>query len=139
MFTKKKYDYTNILTLTNEAGLVSDSTLRAEVPRQTKLLDSVGSLPYFYFRRAVSYFQLRNYDHALTDLNATLAADSGYIAAWFSRANARYELIQIINSREDYQQQDLIILQHLGIGPEGHIFRHAIYTTKVAVICETDT
>jgi tetratricopeptide (TPR) repeat protein len=105
---KKEHYYTNILTLTNEAGLVSDSALRAEVTHQTKLIDSVGSLPYYHFRRAVSFFQLRNYDHALTDLSATLSADSGYIAAWFSRANARYELIQLINAQEEYPQ-DLIM------------------------------
>ena len=34
-----------------------------------------------------------------------MAADSSNISAWFSRANARYELIQQINSQEDEQQE----------------------------------
>jgi tetratricopeptide (TPR) repeat protein len=105
---KKEHYYTNILTLTNETGLINDSLLRAEVTRQTQCIDSSGATPELYFRRAISYFQLRMYDHALEDLNHVVAIDSGYIAAWFSRANARYELIQVINSREDYQQ-DLIM------------------------------
>jgi tetratricopeptide (TPR) repeat protein len=78
--------------------------LRSEVNRQTRLLDSAGFSTEASFRRAASFIHLRNYDRALGDLNAVVAADSGDIAAWFSRAGARYELIQVINQQEDYQQ-----------------------------------
>ncbi|MCX6269392.1 MAG: tetratricopeptide repeat protein [Bacteroidetes bacterium] len=105
---KKEHYFTNILTLTNETGLISDSLLRIELHRQTLLIDSAGTNPDFHFRRAISYFQMRNYDRALADLNAALGADSGYITAWFSRAGARYELIQILNSQEDYQQEIIL-------------------------------
>ena len=37
------------------------------------------------------------------------------------------------------EQQDLIVLQHFGIWPEGHIFRHAIYTAQITVICQADS
>ena len=100
---KKDNYFANILSFTNQSGLVSDSLLRAEAMRQTRLIDSAGPSPVTCFKRAISQYLLRNYDRAVTDLNATLAADSGFIAAWFSRANARYELIQLINVKDDYQ------------------------------------
>ena len=102
---KKAQYFTNILTLTNETGVIGDSLLRAEVNRQTHLIDSAGPLPGYTFRRGASYIQLRNYERALADLNATLGADPAYIAAWFSRANARYELIQLINSQDSAHQK----------------------------------
>ena len=101
---KKEHYFTNILTLTNETGLVSDSLLRVQLNRQTHLIDSSGTDQDLHFRRSIIYFQLRNYDRAISDLNATLGADSTNIAAWFSRANARYDLIQQINLQDDYQQ-----------------------------------
>jgi tetratricopeptide (TPR) repeat protein len=102
---KKAHYFTNILTLTNETGLIRDSIVRVEYNLQSHLLDSAGPNPDSYFRRAIACYQLRNYNQALSDLNATLGADSAYIAAWFSRAGARFELIQLINAQEDYQQE----------------------------------
>ena len=102
---KKDHYFTNILSFTNQSGLVSDSLLRVEVERQTHLIDSAGPNPGSFFKRAISLYLLRKYDHAITDFNATLAADSGFIAAWFGRANARYELIQLINEQDDYQHE----------------------------------
>jgi tetratricopeptide (TPR) repeat protein len=101
----KKHYFANILTLSNEAGLIGDSTLLMEVNRQTHMIDSLGAVPEHLFRRAVSYYHLRQYELALSDLNAVIAADSGYVAAWFIRASARYELIQLINAQDDYQQE----------------------------------
>ena len=41
----------------------------------------------------------------MVDFNTTLVADSCFIAAWFGRANTRYELIQTINMQDDYQHE----------------------------------
>ena len=133
---KKEHYFTNILTLTNESGLIRDSLLRYELSRQTRLIDSAGSNPDFHFRRAISYFQLHNYELAMTDLNAVLAADSGYIAAWFSLANARYELIQVINSQDDFQQE--LIMGKTAPKPQQPNLSASLEHTYSAVIHELD-
>jgi tetratricopeptide (TPR) repeat protein len=133
---KKEHYYSNILTLTNEAGLISDSLLRVEVNRQTQLIDSAGPNTGYCFRRAIAYFQLRNYDRALSDLNSTIDADSAYIAALFSRANARYELIQLINLQDDYQQE--IILGKVAPKPPAPALSPTLEHTYEAVIHDYD-
>lgn len=133
---KKEHYFTNILSLTNEPGLISDSLLRAEVNRMTKCLDSACSAPELLFRRAVSYFQMHSYDHALDDLHACLAADPAYIAALFIRANVRYELIQLINLQEDYQQE--LIMGKAAPKPRNPVLSDNLEHTYEAVIRDLD-
>ena len=132
----REHYFTTILTLTNESGLISDSLLRVEVNQQSRHLDSAAANPDFHFRRAVSYFQLRNYELALGDLNATLGADSGYISAWFSRAGARYELIQLINLQDDYQQE--IIMGKVAPKPQNPNLSATLEHTYEAVMRDID-
>ncbi len=102
---KKKHYFTTVVTFANQSGLIGDSLLRAETEHQTKLLDSLGPNPDSYFKRGVSLSLMRNYSPAMVDFTAALASDSTYTAAWLSRANARYELIQVINMQDDYQHE----------------------------------
>jgi tetratricopeptide (TPR) repeat protein len=129
---KKENFFTSILTLTNEPGLISDSLLLTEVNHQSHLIDSAGPSPDCYFRRAISYLHLRDYDHALGDFNAVLAVDSGYIAAWFSRANTRYEMIQLINAQDDYQQE--LIMSKTAPKPQNQNLTATLEHTYEAVI-----
>jgi tetratricopeptide (TPR) repeat protein len=133
---KKQHYYNNILTLTNEEGVIGDSLLRAETARQTRLIDSLGPNSDRCFRRAVSWYYLRNYDHALTDLNTALSLDSTSIAARFTRACVRFELILQIASREEQQQE--IVLQRSAPKPQPPALPDTIEHTYGAVISDLD-
>jgi tetratricopeptide (TPR) repeat protein len=134
---KKDHYFTNILTFTNQPGLIGDSLLRAAAVQQTRLIDSLGPNPDSYFKRAISFALLRNYTPALEDFTETLASDSCYAAAWFSRANARYELIQLINMQDDYQHE--ITIGRLGQKPQAQPLSASLEHTYEAVIRDYDS
>jgi tetratricopeptide (TPR) repeat protein len=102
---QKKHYHTTILTLTNHAGLISDSVYRMELLTNTFQIDSLVPDPQSYLRRGVAFAALRRYDLAIRDFDASLQLDSGYVLDYFSRANVRFELIQLINDLNDYQHQ----------------------------------
>jgi len=133
---KKEHYFTNILSFTNQAGVIGDSLLLAETERQTRVIDSAGPTPDSYFRRAVSRSLLRNYGASLDDFNATLMADSTYIAAWFCRANARYELIQVIKMQEESQYE--ITIGTLPQKPQAPALSATLEHTYEAVIHDYD-
>ena len=133
---KKDHYFTNILTLTNETGLISDSLLRSELNCLTHMPDSIGLTPDLLLQRAISWFQLRNYESALTDFNETIDLDPGNISALFSRANARYELIQLINSQEEHQQD--LIMGKMASKPQNQNLTATLEHTYEAVIRDID-
>ena len=63
-------------------------------------MDSVSDIPLSYFRRAVSYAALQNYNNAFNDYDSALLLDSNFVLVYFSRANSRYDLIQFIQSMD---------------------------------------
>ena len=102
---KKKYYPTNILSLTNQNGVIADSTLAREIREQTHIIESQPGNSEALYKRAVTWIQSHSYDNALADLNAALKNDSGNAAAWFSRAGVRYELIQHLSVQEDLTRE----------------------------------
>jgi tetratricopeptide (TPR) repeat protein len=133
---KKEHYFTNILAFTNQTGVVGDSLLLAEADRQSRVLDSAGPNPDSFFRRAISLSLLRNYPTAIEDFNSTLITDSSHIAAWFCRANARYELIQLINMQDDYQYE--ITIGKLAQKPQAPALSANLEHTYEAVIRDYD-
>jgi len=102
---KKTHYPANILSLTNQSGVISDSVLLKEIDDQTHMIDSAGNSSGPLYKRAVTWIQLRNFDNALHDLNSLLASDSGNVTALFSRAGTRYEIIQQLAIQEDLQRE----------------------------------
>jgi tetratricopeptide (TPR) repeat protein len=58
-----------------------------------------------WFRRALSYAALKNYNNAFSDYDSALMRDSNLILVYFSRANSRYDLIQFIQSLDNKEDQ----------------------------------
>ena len=133
---QKEHYFTNILTLTNVTGLIPDSLLRLEMVLQTHLIDSAGSKSESHFRRGIVYFQEHNHERAIEEFNRALEADSGCIDALFSRAMARYELIQVINSKEDNQQE--MIMGKVAAKPQSPNISSTLEHTYSAVIQDLD-
>jgi hypothetical protein len=55
---------------------------------------------------------------------------------WLPAGQANF--IKAQRGEQLHQLKNLIILHKLRIWPEGHIFWHAVYTAKIAVIRQTD-
>ncbi|MDP4282621.1 MAG: tetratricopeptide repeat protein, partial [Bacteroidota bacterium] len=103
-YGKKNYPQ-HIITLTRDPAVITDSLCRSEIGYLTRQIDSVAGLPDNYFRRAASYSGIKKYNLAFADFDTCLRKDSCFILAFFSRAIARYDLIQLINSLNDYQPE----------------------------------
>jgi tetratricopeptide (TPR) repeat protein len=102
---KKKYYYMHIVVFTNISGLMSDSLSDKEIERQSRRIDSTGGNPGSYYERAIAFASTRNFNRALNDFDTTLKFDSTFLLAYFSRANARYELMQVIQAQEEMKNE----------------------------------
>jgi len=96
----KEHYYTSIISLANIPSLVSDSARRANVVRQSVLLDSVSRNPESYLIRAVSYVGLEEFEKAIADCDSALQLDPEFGLLYFTRGNARYGMYQ-------YRQKEL--------------------------------
>jgi tetratricopeptide (TPR) repeat protein len=76
-----------------------------EIELQSRLIDSASSNPMAYYKRAISYASLKNFNNAFSDYDSALSVDSSFILVYFSRANSRYDLIQFIQSLDNNEDQ----------------------------------
>jgi tetratricopeptide (TPR) repeat protein len=97
--------HTNIISLTRHPGLVKDSVWRKEIRSQTRHIDSVPSDAAAHYRRALAYTALRNFNSAFADYDTVLQLNPKFTMAYFSRAGARYELIQLLRSQDDSRRE----------------------------------
>jgi tetratricopeptide (TPR) repeat protein len=119
VYQKSNYPVT-ILWLTNETGLISDSTLRREIEMQSHRIDSAGPVPDAFYRRAVTWYHLRRYDQSYRDLNTVLGADSSSITGWFCRAGAGYEkMMQMAELEEQRQEVTISTMPPRSVDEEG--------------------
>jgi tetratricopeptide (TPR) repeat protein len=94
----KEHYHTNILGFTTHDELFTDSLCRKGITRQTRLIDSVSSTADLYLKRATYYSALNLFNEAFRDLDSALKMDSGYVLAYFIRANTRFGLIRLMHS-----------------------------------------
>lgn len=102
---QKPHYYQNLVMLTNHEELIHDSLAGKEIMLLTKQIDSTSGSPDLFYRRAVLCAGIRNYDQAFLDYDAALRLDSNFILVYFDRAFSRFELIHLIQSQENYQEQ----------------------------------
>ena len=101
----KGHYFTGILSLTIHPYLISDSLCNKQLEQQTKRINSGVELSDAYLQRAVAYSGLRKYNDAFTDYNASEELDTLYALPYFCRGITRYDLIQLINTLDNYDQQ----------------------------------
>jgi len=101
----KEHYHTNIHGFTTHEELFTDSLCRKGIARQTLLIDSVSNKTDLYIKRASYYSALNLYNEAFRDLDTALRMDSGYVLAYFIRANTRYGLIRLMHSLDTTQNQ----------------------------------
>jgi len=130
----KGHYFTGILALTIHAYLISDSLGNKQLEQQTKRINSGVELSDAYLQRAVAYTGLRKYNEAFLDYGASEELDTSYALPYFCRAVTRYDLIQLINSLDNYEQQ-------VTIGKPNPKAREQYTTTELehtydAVVCD---
>ena len=101
----KGHYFTGILSLTIHPYLISDSLCNKQLEQQTKRINSGVELSDAYLQRAVAYSGLRKNNDAFTDYNASEELDTLYALPYFCRGITRYDLIQLINTLDNYDQQ----------------------------------
>ena len=110
----------NIIRLTRFPELITDSLCNSEIECETFMIDSVEKRPEYYFRRAVAYSGIKKYNPAFADYDSCLVSDPYFILSYFSRATTRYDLIQLINSLNDYQTEITINMNKGEIWEQSH-------------------
>jgi len=111
----KPYYPSHIISLTNKTGLASDSLYLWQIETESCRLESGRDTLDALFKRAIAYSNLQKYNQALTDYDSILKIDSMYVLAWFSRAVNRYQLIRLLCSLNDYQDQITIGRSNSGL------------------------
>jgi tetratricopeptide (TPR) repeat protein len=106
---KKDHYYKNIICLSNHEGLVTDSLCNAIIETQSAHIDSASGYPDSYWKRALAYTGLNNYNEAFKDYTRCLELDSNLVLAWFSRAGTRFGIVQRIQVQEGHQEDPVII------------------------------
>ena len=105
---KQDHFYTNLVILTNHADLITDSLSRYNIKIQTHKIDSLKVTPDLFLVRGISYAAIKNFNNAFSDYDTSLIMDNNYVLAYFCRANSRYELILLIQSLDNYDNQVMI-------------------------------
>lgn len=94
----KEHYHTNLQGFTTHDELFTDSLCRKGIARQTLLIDSGSNQADPYLKRASYFAALNMYNQAFRDIDSVLKKDSGFVLAYFIRANARYGLIRLMHS-----------------------------------------
>ncbi|MCX6280898.1 MAG: tetratricopeptide repeat protein [Bacteroidetes bacterium] len=133
----KDHYVTGILSLTIHKELISDSLCNKQLEMQTKRINSGAELSDAYLQRAVAFCGLRKYNEAFADLEISGELDSNYSLPYFTRAITRYDLIQLINTLDNYDQQITTI------GKSNTKTREQYTTTELehtydAVVCDLE-
>jgi tetratricopeptide (TPR) repeat protein len=134
---QKSHYFTGVLSLTSKTSLITDSLCNKEVEVQTSRIDSGAELADAYVKRAVAYSGIKRYNEAFTDYSAAEELDTSYALVYFCRAVSRYDLIQLINSLDDYDHS-------ISIGKSNAKVREQITTTELAhtydaVVCDFES
>jgi tetratricopeptide (TPR) repeat protein len=134
---QKGHYFTGVLSLTGKTFLITDSLCNAQVEVQTARVNSGAELADAYVKRAVAYSGIKRYNEAFVDYSAAEELDTSYALVYFCRAVSRYDLIQLINSLDDYDHQ-------ITIGKRNQKVRDQITTTELehtydAVVCDFES
>ena len=105
----KGHYYTGILSLTIHPFLISDSLCNKQLEQQNVKVNTGAELADAYLQRAVAYSGIRKYNDAFADYAASEELDSLYALPYFCRAITRYDLIQLISTLDNYDQQITIV------------------------------
>ncbi|MEI6455945.1 MAG: tetratricopeptide repeat protein [bacterium] len=95
----------NLLMFSNRNELIHDSLSGRENEARILRMDSIASTPDSYNKIALQFSSTGNYDMAFNLYRMALALDSNFIMACFDRAYCRHELIHLLQSQENYQEQ----------------------------------
>ncbi|MCX6242619.1 MAG: tetratricopeptide repeat protein [Bacteroidetes bacterium] len=133
----KDHYFTGILSLTYRPYLISDSLCNKQLEFQTRRISTGAELSDAYLQRAVAYSGLRRYNDAFSDYSAAEELDTLYALPYFCRAITRYDLIQLINTLDNYDQQ-------ITIGKSNAKTRERYTTTELehtydAVVCDFES
>ncbi|MFH1161535.1 MAG: tetratricopeptide repeat protein [bacterium] len=102
---RKPHYHSHLITLTNHAELISDSLAQTELANTDSLILRTPDDPELHLRKALSFAALNRFNQAFDEFDLAQRMDSVFALLYFTRANTRYELIKLITSLNDYQNQ----------------------------------
>jgi len=102
---EKPLYHAEVITLTDKECMLDINTANQEIELLDKEIFTKPENPENYFKRAELYSHTHNYNNALFDYNIALMQDPNCIMAYFSRANTRYKLTELLNVEYESQYQ----------------------------------
>ncbi len=98
----KQY-HTNVITLTNDEGLVNTELAQQELEALNDSIPDNDDLAAYYLKKANLYSDVHDFNSAMQYYDRSIAEDPKRIMAWFGRANTRLKLVNLIQSDHDQQ------------------------------------
>ena len=111
----KQHYPSHIIAFSGQPNLLGDSVLYKQIEQAGHQIDIGRNVLSSLFTRAVAYAILQKYNLAFADYDSLIRADSLYVLAWYMRACARFGLIRLIQSLDDYQDQITIGRSNSGL------------------------
>ncbi|MCW3084418.1 MAG: hypothetical protein JWP12_1784 [Bacteroidetes bacterium] len=97
---KNKKD--SVLTLVNTpADSLDEAAVFNKINALTTVIEKDSLNAGNYFNRAILYATVQKYNQSIADYNMSIKLDSTNVMAWFSRANTRYKLLELLYSFDD--------------------------------------
>ncbi len=90
----------------------------ADYTKLIKLAPSANN----YCNRGVTYYQFKNYQSAIEDLDLAIGLDRDNITAYYTRGNAKYELQDKLGAYRDYERAEFLSSTITFTGEEEHSF-----------------
>lgn len=75
-----------------------------------------------YYNRGVTYYQFKNYQAAIQDLDLAINLDSNSMSAYYNRGNAKYQLEDKLGAFEDYDRAEFLTSTGAIISEDEHGF-----------------
>ncbi len=103
-FNQKGF-FAPIVCFTNELFTTTLDSANNQIEKLTKSIENSTDKAELYYKRAMVYASIEDYNQAFIDFDLCLQEDENYTLAYFSRARVRHNLIDFLESINSMKNQ----------------------------------
>lgn len=90
-----------LMLVNNFADSIDEKSVFDKIYTLNAIIEKDSSNAVNYLNRAMLYSTIQRYNQSIADYNKSLLLDSGNAVTWFSRANTRYKLLELMYSFDE--------------------------------------
>ncbi len=97
---KKQYE-NNVISLVNNKDTVDVNKVKEEIKQLGLAIDKNPNDASDYLDRAILYSSIKNYNESFADYDKAIKLNPANPMAWFSRANTRFKLLELMHTFDE--------------------------------------